>query len=196
MRAEPSLIFSEKIGHFQQMLRGTVFTGRAGVLLEPEQGIERALEMLANVHGRQDKVFIIGNGGSAAVAGHIINDLVNTCKLHAATLHDAPLLTCMANDYGYEHAYARILETQARQGDLLIAVSSSGRSANIRNAVEAIARRGGSVITLSGFQAGNPLRRMGDLNLWLDSQDYGFVEVGHLFVLHHLVDRYKKQDGV
>ena len=95
----------------------------------------------------------------------------------------------MSNDYGYENSFSESLSTLAREKDLLIAVSSSGRSPNIHNAVKSVKKVGGEVITLSGFGHDNPLRSMGDLNIWLDSTSYGLVEIGHLFYLHYLSGR-------
>ena len=95
----------------------------------------------------------------------------------------------MSNDYGYENSFSEPISTLAREQDLLIAVSSSGRSANIQNAVKSIKKVGGRVITLSGFGEDNPLRLMGDLNVWLGSKSYGLVEIGHLFYLHYISGR-------
>ena len=158
-----------------------------------EDGMQRAHDMLEEVRENRRRLFVIGNGGSAAVASHIVNDFVNTSRIKASVVSDPALLTCMANDYGYDHAYARIIATQANKGDLLIGISSSGQSANIRNAAAAMTAAGGRVITLSGFKADNPLSSLGEINMWLDSNDYGFVEVGHLFLLHHLADWLKAE---
>ena len=78
----------------------------------------------------------------------------------------------------------------AKPGDALVAISSSGKSPNICNAAAQVRGSGGTVITLSGFASDNPLRRLGDINIWLDSTDYGFVEIGHQFVLHNVADRF------
>lgn len=154
---------------------------------------EAALESVVNTleHGRDRgaSVYVIGNGGSAAVAAHMANDLLNVGKLRALTLHDPSVLTCLANDYGYDNAYSRMVGTLAREGDLLIAISSSGKSRNICNAVEAAKSAKAKVLTLSGFREDNPLRRLGDVNMWISSQDYGMVEIAHLFILHNLADR-------
>jgi D-sedoheptulose 7-phosphate isomerase len=99
----------------------------------------------------------------------------------------------MSNDYGYENSFSEPLSNLAKENDLLIAISSSGRSANIRNAVISIKEAGGYAITLSGFGQDNPLRSMGDLNVWLDSNSYGLVEIGHLFYLHYLSGRLKSK---
>ena len=147
-------------------------------------------QVLSGVRRNNNAVYVIGNGGSAGVSSHVITDFVNVIKLRAYTLHDPSLITCMANDYGYENAFARLLQQMARPGDVLVAISSSGRSPNIRNAAEQMTSSGGTVVTLSGFAADNPLRALGDINIWLDSTDYGFVEIGHQFVLHNVADRF------
>lgn len=175
---------------FGSLLERSEITGKDGAQLEIEAGMAVAMHTLAQVRKNQGSVYIIGNGGSAGVASHAVIDFVNVAKLRAFTLHDPALLTCMANDYGYENAFARILALTAKQGDVLIAISSSGNSKNIRNASTQMGASGGTVITLSGFAANNPLRVMGDINIWLDSVDYGFVEIGHQFLLHNMADRF------
>jgi D-sedoheptulose 7-phosphate isomerase len=103
-------------------------------------------------------------------------------------ISDAAVLTCLANDFGYDQVYAKALELQAGPRDGLIAISSSGNSANIVNAVAAARQRGCWVATLSGFAPGNILRRLGDVNFYLASDNYGTVEVGHLILLHAILD--------
>lgn len=175
---------------FAALLASCEITGRDGASSGTEPGMNAAVQMLAKVRGNGGSVYVIGNGGSAAVASHAVIDLVNVAKLRAFTLHEPSVLTCIVNDYGYENAYSRLLAHMARPGDVLIAISSSGRSMNIRNAATQVAGNGGSVITLSGFLHDNPLRSLGDVNIWLDASDYGLVEVGHQFLLHNLSDRF------
>ena len=151
--------------------------------------LEKAINLIEKVNRKGNKVIIVGNGGSAAVASHVVTDFVNKGGLRASTLHDSALLSCMANDYGYENAFARILRTVAQEGDVLIAISSSGQSVNIHNAVRRMREIGGTAVSMSGFKEDNPLRSLGDLNFWIDSDGYGFVEMGHLFLLHHVADR-------
>ena len=145
--------------------------------------------LLKDLRKRGGHLYLIGNGGSAGVASHAVTDFMNVGKLRATTLHDSALLTCMSNDYGYETAFARIVGTVASPKDVLIAISSSGQSKNIRNAATTMQDLGGTAITLSGFKPDNPLRTLGDMNVWLDSDDYGMVEIGHQFVLHNIADR-------
>lgn len=175
---------------FAALLEVCEITGRDGARFALEPGVMAAVQLLDQVRLSRGCVYVVGNGGSAAIASHVVNDLVNVAKLRAATLHDSSLLTCMANDYGYENAFSRVLAQMVNPGDGLIAISSSGKSMNIRNAAIQARENGGKVVTLSGFARDNPLRLIGDVNIWLDSNDYGLVEVGHQFVLHNISDRF------
>jgi D-sedoheptulose 7-phosphate isomerase len=166
-----------------------------GARIEHELAIGQILQLLRELRRRDGSLYIVGNGGSAAVAAHSVTDFLNVAGLRASTLHDSSLLTCMANDYGYENAFARMLRTLARSTDALVAVSSSGKSPNIRNAAARMRDIGGGVITLSGFERDNALRAMGDYNVWLDSHDYGMVEIGHQFVLHNIADRLRLEEA-
>jgi D-sedoheptulose 7-phosphate isomerase len=178
-----------RVDQFRQVITSTEITDIKGIRRDTEKSIADLVASLKELRSRGNHMYIVGNGGSAGVAAHSVTDFLNVAKLKAATLHDSSLLTCMSNDYGYESAFARILSTMASAGDLLVAISSSGQSANIRNAATEMRRLGGNVITLSGFKRDNPLRTLGDVNLWLDSNDYGMVEIGHQFFLHNLADR-------
>lgn len=184
------LSLAARAAQFGAVLEHCEITGTHGQRFNLEPGLSAIMRVLSQARQSRASVFVIGNGGSASIASHAVNDFVNVAMLRAFTLHDSALLTCMANDYGFENAYARMLSKMAKPGDVLIGVSSSGRSKNIRNAAAQVADIGGTVITLSGFDADNPLRTLGDINVWLDSSDYGLVEVGHQFVLHNLSDRF------
>ena len=184
-----AMALESRAAEFGAVLAASVATDAKGARRDIEAALREATEELRRLRERKGRLYLVGNGGSAGVASHAVTDFLNVGKLRASTLHDPALLTCMANDYGYETAFARILQTVAGADDVLIAISSSGKSANIRNAATAMRELGGRCITLSGFEAANPLRSLGDLNIWLDSKDYGMVEIGHQFVLHNLADR-------
>jgi D-sedoheptulose 7-phosphate isomerase len=135
------------------------------------------------------KVMIFGNGGSASIASHFTVDLTKMAKKRCVNLNEANFITCFANDYGYENWVARAIDFYADEGDVLILISSSGRSENMLNAVDAgRAKKISSIITLSGFDAKNPLRSKGDINLWLDSHSYNYVENIHQIWLLSVVD--------
>lgn len=181
---------SARVCQFAELLESSKITDLNGSVLDLEAGLNSVCDVLSEARNNRSTVFIIGNGGSAAIASHAVIDFVNVAKLRAFTLHEPSVLTCIANDYGYEYSYSRLLEQMAKPGDVLIAISSSGRSPNIRNAAAQVAALGGKVITLSGFMHDNPLRTQGLFNIWLDACDYGLVEVGHQFILHNVSDRF------
>lgn len=134
------------------------------------------------------KICFIGNGGSAAIASHMAEDYTKNGKLRAIAFNDAALLTCFANDYGYEQMFSRALDVYGEAGDVLVAISSSGKSKNIINACIAASEMDMYVVTLSGFEKNNPLRNLGNLNFYVDAKEYGFVEISHLAVLHCALD--------
>lgn len=180
--------FSAALTQFVDVLEKMHVSDVAQPAATNEDSLQHILALLRELQQRDGSVYLIGNGGSAAIVAHMQNDLVNKARLRAHVLHESSLLTCMSNDYGYDKAYAEILDRVLRPGDLLIAVSSSGRSRNMLNAVEIAQARGAKVLTLTGFSAENPLRASGHFNIWLPSSDYGEVEVGHQLVLHYLAD--------
>lgn len=137
---------------------------------------------------RGNKLMVIGNGGSAAIASHIAIDYSKNGGLPTQAFNDGAALTCLGNDFGYEQVFARQIAMFARSGDVLIAISSSGRSANILAGVEAAKTAGCTVITFSGFDPDNPLRTMGDMNIYVASRAYGFVEIAHLGLCHAALD--------
>ena len=135
---------------------------------------------------KQQRIYLIGNGGSAAIAAHIANDLVKA-GWSAFSLTDGPTLTCLANDFGYERCYEQQLMSHMRVNDCLIAISSSGKSQNIINAVSRVSEIASAVVTLTGFDPDNTLRQWGDHNYYVPSQNYGVVETAHLAILHSIV---------
>jgi D-sedoheptulose 7-phosphate isomerase len=104
-------------------------------------------------------------------------------------------MTCLGNDYGYEQVFSYPLEKLLKPQDLLVAISSSGKSPNIIKAVETALSVQVSVVTLSGFSSQNPLRSLGDLNFWVNRTDYGLVETSHFFLLHAIVDLWLKHSA-
>lgn len=181
---------SSRAKAFCNVVANSICTNKVNERVELESMLMWLMHALKTLRKNNHILYIVGNGGSAAVASHALVDFVNVAKIHTQVLHECSLITCMANDFGYENVFSRVLETRLCVGDILIAISSSGKSKNICNAAETAARLGCQVITFSGFQADNPLRRLGDVNFWLNSCDYGYVEVGHQFLLHNLSDRF------
>ena len=170
------------------LLRSVQATDNRGVLLPLDEGAKRAVNLILSVRAESGKVMLIGNGGSAAIASHMHNDLCKAANVRALVFSEPPLLTALSNDDGYGSVFERPVELWAMPGDVLLAISSSGRSENILRAVRKSTERRCEVITLSGFDADNPLRRMGVINFYVPSRVYGHVEVVHSALAHYLTD--------
>ncbi|NDH67807.1 MAG: SIS domain-containing protein [Gammaproteobacteria bacterium] len=181
--------YMQHLEEFKNVLSNTKISIKNKQVHSFELGLDLIVEKLVQIREEKRNLYVIGNGGSAGIAAHAVTDFANVCKLKASTLHESSLLTCMANDYGYENALARMLDLVINPGDVLIAISSSGKSANIVNATAKAKSKGAYSITLTGFASSNPVREAGDLSIWVDSNDYGLIEVGHQFILHHISDR-------
>ncbi len=144
--------------------------------------------LISGTHASGGKVILAGNGGSAAMASHVAVDLVKAAKIRAINFNEADLITCFANDYGYENWIVRAINAYADPDDLLILVSSSGQSENMINAALKAKELGLKLMTLTGFDKANPLRSMGLINFWLDSSHYNTVEMTHHIWLLSMVD--------
>ena len=134
------------------------------------------------------KIIFIGNGASASIASHMSTDYWKNGGMRAIAFNDAALLTCLSNDCGYENVFGKSVEMFADEGDILVAISSSGESENILNGVYAARKQGVHVVTLSGFKPDNPLRSMGDINFYVPDEEYGPVEIMHLSITHCILD--------
>ena len=141
------------------------------------------------VKKNKNKVIIFGNGGSAAIANHFSVDLTKISKIRCVNFNESSLLTCFSNDYGYENWVKKAIEFHAKKGDLIILISSSGKSKNMINACKfAKKRKYFPVITLTGFKENNQLRKLGNINFWINSKKFNFVENSHQLLLLSLVD--------
>lgn len=179
--------FSQYLGALARLAGEIACTDAAGRDLGADRGFSRVVDLLAAAARAGRTVHFVGNGGSAAIASHGAVDFFNA-GMRSLSFNDGAMLTCLGNDYGYEQVFAKPLALLAGEGDLLVAISSGGRSPNILTAVAAGRARGCAVVTLSGFDADNPLRRLGDVNFHVPSHSYGFVECLHQTICHSLYD--------
>ena len=136
-------------------------------------------KMLLEVKKSGRKVIIAGNGGSAAMASHVAVDFTKQGGVRSINFNEADLITCFANDYGYEHWVEKAVEFYGDEGDMVILISSSGSSKNMVNAAQTAIKLGMDVVTFTGFDIDNPLKQEGSINFWLDSQAYNIVENTH-----------------
>ena len=151
--------------------------------------LEKIFKTLSLVKKKNKKVIIIGNGGSASIASHVSIDLTKNAKIRSINFNEANLLTCFSNDFGYEKVFSESLKFYADKGDVVIIISSSGCSKNLLMAAQIAKKRKLTLITLSGFLKSNPLKKMGNINLWVNSTAYNIVETVHQIWLLSVVDK-------
>lgn len=154
-----------------------------------EEAISRIVALLHEENSRDGRVLFVGNGGSAAIASHCAADYMKNGGFRAHSLHDPAVLTCIANDLGYERVFSDQLRRHGRRGDILFVISSSGESQNILQAARTARELSMIVVALSGFAASNPLRTLGDIDFHVPSRSYGIVEIAHLAICHAILDR-------
>ena len=151
-------------------------------------GIDHASEFIMERAASKHKMMFIGNGASAAISSHMAADYSKNGSIRAMAFNDIALLTAVSNDFGYRYVFEKPIKMFAEQDDILFAISSSGRSENILKGVQAARDMRCSVITLSGFNANNPLRKLGDINFYVPWPHYGPVEVLHHSICHGILD--------
>lgn len=138
------------------------------------------------------KIFIFGNGGSAAIASHVSVDFTKNIKVKTLNFNEDSIITCFSNDYGYERWVAKCIEFYAEKKDIIILISSSGKSKNMINACKAAKKmKISKIITLTGSRKNNPLSKLGNINLWVDSNVYNHVENIHQIWLLSICDLIK-----
>ena len=137
----------------------------------------------------KSKVMIFGNGGSAAIASHVSVDLTKNAGIKSVNFNEADLITCFSNDFGYEKWIEKTIEFYGDEKDILILISSSGKSQNMINACKAAkSKKISKIITFTGHSKDNPLSKLGDINLWTDSKAYNFIENTHQLWLLSVCD--------
>jgi len=172
----------------QGLFDGVIATDAKGITFALDEALENSIKMIVEQAKAGGRLLFIGNGGSASIASHMAVDFWKNGGIRALSFNDGSLLTCVSNDYGYEHVFEKPIEVFAEPKDILIAISSSGQSENILRGSSAAKKKNLKVLTLSGFKKNNPLRELGDINFYVPSESYGHVEIMHLFICHCLVD--------
>ena len=151
--------------------------------------LEKISKSLISVNKKNKKVIIFGNGGSASISSHISIDLTKNAKIRSINFNEANLLTCFSNDYGYRKVFSKSLEFYADKGDVVIIISSSGKSKNVLEAAKMCKKKKILLYTFTGFSKSNPLKKMGNINLWVNSKAYNIIENIHQIWLLSIVDR-------
>lgn len=170
------------------LLNSIRVTDRQGKVVDFFDGIEKVCNLIILQTSSGHKLMFIGNGASAAISSHMSTDFWKNGGMRAIAFNDSSLLTCLGNDYGYEYIFEKSVEMFAHEGDILIAISSSGKSENILRGAHSARSKKCSIFTLSGFERNNPLSSIGDLNFYVPDKSYGPVEIVHQYLCHSILD--------
>jgi len=162
-------------------------------LIRPSEEITEKIVKVKNIlvenNKNNKKIMIFGNGGSAAIASHFSVDLTKNAKIRCFNFNESDLITCFSNDYGYEKWVEKAVSFYGDKGDILIIISASGKSKNMINGCEAARRKKFShIITFTGLDKDNPVSKLGDINFWINSKAYNYIENIHQIWLLTIVD--------
>ena len=146
-------------------------------------------DILIQAKKTNNKIMIFGNGGSASIASHFSVDLTKNAKVRCFNFNESDLITCFSNDYGYEKWVEKAVNFYGDKGDVLIIISASGKSKNMIYGCEtARAKKFSNIITFTGIDKNNPVSKLGDVNFWINSKAYNFIENIHQIWLLSIVD--------
>ena len=147
---------------------------------------KKSINLIKKTQKQKGKVYIVGNGGSSSIASHVSVDFAKVARVNSSTFNNANLITCFANDYGYENWVVEAIKAYLNKNDMMILISSSGTSKNIVNAAKYCKKNSIQLITLSGFKKNNPLSKYGNVNFHINSDQYNFIEMSHHIILVYL----------
>ncbi len=168
--------------NYLNVYKNTIFNKKAITYLSEVKSI------FINASKNGKKIIFAGNGGSAAIASHCSVDLTKNAGIRSINFNEADLITCFANDFGYENWVSKSIEYYADNGDVIVLISSSGNSMNMVQASIVAKKMKMKTITFTGFDKDNKLKKQGDINFWVDSRSYNIIEMTHHIWLLALVD--------
>jgi len=153
-----------------------------------EKGFSEWTDRTKKIRQSNKTIYFIGNGASASMACHMAADVAKNGNIRTQVFTDVSLITAIANDISYDEVFAEPIRLQMIDNDMLIAISSSGNSKNVIRACEECRKKNGQIITLSAMNRDNLLQTMGDLNIYIPAQTYGWAESAHAVILHYWMD--------
>ena len=176
-------------------LRDVAVTDQSGRSVPTADGFEQWVALSHAVNERGNTAYFIGNGGSAGIASHMAADACKNGKIRALAFNDIAMMTATANDVAFDQIFALPIARLARPGDMVVSISSSGNSPNILRGLEQARQAQLHIVTLSGWNADNGSRSLGDLNFYIGASRYGWIESAHLLILHFWLDQYLNIHG-
>lgn len=146
------------------------------------------MELCCAVSNRNGKIIFAGNGGSSSIASHAATDFTKQSKIRSVAFNDHNLISAYSNDYGQDRWIAQCIDDYADPKDAVVLISCSGQSKNVITAANIAKEKGLHVVTFTGFKPDNTLRSSGDLNFWVNSQNYNITESTHTILIFCIGD--------
>jgi len=150
--------------------------------------LEEFKTLAKEVRGNNAKMIFAGNGASAAISAHGAVDFTKQAKVRGVTFNEADLITCFANDFGYDNWMAEGVKHYADSNDVVVLTSVSGTSPSVVNAAKVAHEMGLKVVSFTGRSEDNALRELSDIAFWVDSHAYNIVECIHMIWLTTVID--------
>ncbi len=144
---------------------------------------------------KSNKIITFGNGGSITSAAHFSVDITKVLSKKSLSLNDADLITCYANDYGYDNFVKQAINSHYIKNDIVVLISVSGESKNILSAAKFCVKNNINLITLSSFKKNNSLSKINKkgINFYIDTMSYNIAEISHLIILLLSIDLSKNK---
>ena len=156
--------------------------------------INESVDLIKKIFDSSNTIYIIGNGGSASIASHVSVDFTKVAGIKSQTFNNSNIITCFANDYGHENWVKEAIKAYCLKDDLIIILSSSGKSLNMINAAKYCKKNQYNLITLSGFETNNELCKLGNINFHVNSKNYNYIEMTHHIILVSIVDIFAQKN--
>ncbi len=164
--------WQRNISELSSIFQKLSIQNRDGSEIGIDEGFSLWKEQTLRIRTSKNRVFFIGNGASASMASHFAADLAKNGKVLTEIFTDLSLITAIANDISYEQVFSEPFRWKMAEGDVLVAISSSGNSPNVIRGAETARELGGTVVTLSAMNAENALRKLGNMNFYIPARTY------------------------
>jgi len=180
--------WNQNIETLNKYLSSISFRNIQGRELGVDEGFAELLNQTKKVRNENNTLYLVGNGASASMASHMAADFAKNGRIKTQVFTDLSLITAIANDISFNEIFAEPIRFQMVENDMLVAISSSGNSKNVIRACEECRKKNGKIITLSAMKRDNALQSLGDINIYIPAQTYGWAESGHAAILHYWMD--------
>ena len=144
--------------------------------------------LIIETRNKGGRIFFAGNGASETISSHAALDYNNQLAVKTTSINNSSIITCFANDFGYEQIFSRYLKLNACKDDVVVLISSSGKSQNVINAAYDAHKIGMKVVSFTGFDKNNTLHSLANIGFWIDSNVYNVVETIHMIWLVAVCD--------